>query len=166
MNEFDDIARQLRAERPELTELELDQVKQRVRKRAQTERKGQSMRSRLAMVLMLALGIMISTTGAGLAIQGATGNGNAAQEQYPDDTPDGGVLGEEDQEEAPDEDTGVAGEEDTSTPQVERQVEVGVQGAGSELPFTGFAAIPILLLGVALTIGGVAIRRKAGRADD
>jgi hypothetical protein len=157
MNEFDDIASRLRTQRPQLTALELDQIKQRARKRAHTERNGQSMRSRLAMILMLALGIMISTTGAGLAIQGATGNGNAAQQQYQE--PDGGVLGDKDDS---DEGAAVGG----GTPQVQRQVEAGVQSSGSELPFTGFAAIPVLLLGVALTVGGVAMRRKSGTAHD
>jgi hypothetical protein len=51
MSDFDDIARLLREQRPELSELELDQVKQRVRRHAdRTPRKGQSMRSRFAIL--------------------------------------------------------------------------------------------------------------------
>jgi hypothetical protein len=44
-----------------------------------------------------------------------------------------------------------------------KQVESGAQsGGGSELPFTGFAAIPILLGGVALLSAGLVLRRRTG----
>jgi hypothetical protein len=162
MSDFDDIARLLREQRPELSELELDQVKQRVRRHAdRTPRKGQSMRSRFAILLMLVAGMLLSTTGAGLAIQGSTGNGNAAQEQYPEEKPPGDVLGEEDESGG-----GAADEEDAGAPtQAERQVAAGVQGGGGELPFTGLAAIPIIVLGVAMTLTGVVLRRRVGRVD-
>src|SRR5919106_5848131 len=116
MSDFDDIARLLREQRPELSELELDQVKQRALRRAdRTSRKGQSMRSRFAILVMLVAGMLFSATGAGLAIQGSTGNGNAAQEQYPRETP-GGVLGDEDESTPGEESDGeAAGEEDSST---------------------------------------------------
>ena len=44
-----------------------------------------------------------------------------------------------------------------------RQVEAGAQGTGGEeqLPFTGFAAIPILLGGVALLTSGLVLRKRA-----
>ena len=43
-----------------------------------------------------------------------------------------------------------------------RQVEAGAQGSGGEeLPFTGFAAIPILLGGVALLTSGLVLRKRA-----
>ncbi len=181
MSDFDDIGRQLREQRPELSELELDHVKQRVRRRAfATPRKGQTMRSRLAILGMLVLGMLMSTTGAGLAIIAmlvfgmvlSTGGGalavsgftsqqgNAAQGQYQqgvDDEDDGdtGVLGE-------DEDSGPA---DDEAVQPARQAEAGAQATGGEqLPFTGFAAIPILLGGVALLASGLVLRKRA--ADD
>ena len=161
MRDFDDIARLLREHRPELSPMELDEVKQRVRKRAdRTPGKGQPMRSRLAILLMLVAGVLVSTTGAGLAVQGATGNGNAAQEQYPGEQPPGEVIGEEE--------TGggeAGGGENVTPTQPQRQVEVGVQGGGAELPFTGLAAIPIIMLGLGLTITGVLLRRRTGRAD-
>ena len=112
------------------------------------------MKSRLAMVLMVALGLMVSGTGAGLAVQGSSGNGNAAQNQYPKEKPPGGVLGEED--------SGDAGQ---PAAQQERQVAAGVQGGGSELPFTGFAAIPIIVLGVAMIATGMVLRRRTGRSE-
>ncbi len=144
------------------------------------------MRSRLAILGMLALGMVLSTGGAGLAVSGfASQNGNAAQNQYgtptstptstpttttpPTTTPDSGggdndVLGEEDS-------GGPAGDNDNEAPsgggnedtpaQPARQVESGAQGNGDEqLPFTGFAAIPILIGGVALLTTGLVLRRR------
>src|SRR5919106_6351788 len=94
MSDFDDIARRLREQRPELSELELDQVKQRVRRHAdRTPRKGQSMRSRFAILLMLVAGMLLSTTGAGLAVTGFTDTDSASVAQYGED--EGGVAGEE-----------------------------------------------------------------------
>jgi hypothetical protein len=162
MTEFEDIERRLREQRPELSAMELDEVKTRVRRHAdRTQGKGQPMKSRFAIMLMLVAGILVGTTGAGLAVQGSSGNGNAAVSQYPDDQPPGGVLGEEDEG-----DDGAAGDvagEDTSQP--DRQVAAGVQGGGGELPFTGLAAIPIIILGVAMTASGVVLRRRATRSD-
>lgn len=121
------------------------------------------MRSRLAIIAMLVFGMLLSTGGGALAVSGfASQQGNAAQGQYGDseDEGDQGVLGE-------DEDSGgpVAGDEegeDNGT-QPARQVEAGAQGTGGEeqLPFTGFAAIPILLGGVALLTTGFVMRRRS-----
>jgi hypothetical protein len=169
MTEFEDIERRLREQRPELSALELDEVRTRVRKHAdRMPRKGQSMKSRFAILLMLIAGMLVSTTGAGLAVQGSSGNGNAAVSQYPDDRPPGGVLGEEDDNGVENDDEtaaengggGVAGDQATST-QPDRQVAAGVEGGGGELPFTGLAAIPIILIGVAMTATGVVLRRRS-----
>ena len=150
MDQFDDIVRLLREERPEASELELDRIKRRVI--ARTPRKGQPMRSRLAILAMLALGMVLSGTGAGLAVQGLGDGDDASEVQYPPKNK-GDVLGEEDSggnlpanEEAVEEDA-----------QVAQQVEAG----GDSLPFTGFAAIPVLVGGVALLGGGLALRRRS-----
>jgi hypothetical protein len=155
MDDHDDIIRLLREERPQASELELDEIKRRVLGRA---RKGQPMRSRLAILAMLVVGILVSGTGAGLAVQGFDQSGNdAAQAQYPKGG-GGGVLGEEDsgggQPEAQEE---VAQEDDA---QVAQQAEVG-----GSLPFTGFAAIPVVLVGVALVAAGLVLRRQSPRGD-
>jgi len=159
MDENDDIIRLLREERPQASELELDDIKRRIKQRV--ARKGQPMRSRLAILGMLVVGMLMSGTGAGLAVQGFDQSGDdAAEVQYP---PKGGgdVLGEEDtggelpeQEEAGDGDVEGAAVEDDA--QVAQQVE-----AGDSLPFTGFAALPILAVGVALVGAGLALRRRA-----
>jgi hypothetical protein len=143
MTEFDDVISLLRENRPEATELELDEIKQRVRRRAaQPARRKQDMKSRLAILLMLVAGMLFSATGAGLAVQGLTGH-DASVQQY-DHKPPGDVLGEENQS-----------SDDVQQP---RQVETG--GNSGELPFTGFLALPVLLGGVALLSTGLVLRRR------
>ena len=98
MTEFDDVISLLKDNRPEATPLELDQIKQRVRQSAaQPARRKQDMKSRFAILLMLVAGMMFSATGAGLAVQGLTGNDASVQQYGDDDTPPGDVLGEEDE---------------------------------------------------------------------
>jgi hypothetical protein len=157
MTEFDDVIRLLRENRPEATELELDQIKQRVRKRAsRPSRRRQDMKSRVAILTMLVLGMMLSTTGAGLAIQGLSSGDDASVAQY--DTPDnspGDVL--DDQNASPD--AAPTGDSQSDDLQPTRQAEVG-SDAGDELPFTGFLAIPVLIGGVALLSAGLVLRRR------
>jgi hypothetical protein len=164
----------LQSERPTASALEFDLIKQRVRGRvtrnARRSRRTEFMRSRLAILGMLVLGMVLSTGGAGLAVSGfASQTGNASQAEYgtvtATPTEEGAVLGE-DESGGP-----AAGTEDNNgsptggTTQPTRQVESGAQGnGGGQLPFTGFAAIPILLGGVALLATGLVMRRRT--ADD
>jgi hypothetical protein len=161
MTEFDDVIRLLRENRPEATELELDQIKQRVRRRtaSRPSRRSEAMKSRLAILSMLVLGMLFSTTGAGLAVQSLTQDDASVAQYEPKQDEGGGVLGEED---ASDD---VAGEEaaDDEVVQPARQVEVGTSG---ELPFTGFIAIPVLIGGVALLTTGLVLRRQTIRGDE
>jgi hypothetical protein len=182
MTELDDVIRLLRENRPEATELELDQIKQRVRRRAaRPSRRSEPMKSRLAILATLVLGMLLSTTGAGLAIQGLSGGDDASVAQYVrgEDSP-GDVAGDEDSGG----DTGdVAGQEESGTDggdvaggdaggvagetaqnlQPARQAEVS--GESGELPFTGFLAIPILVGGVALLSTGMLLRRRSSDRD-
>ena len=197
MTEFDDVIRLLKDERPQATDLELDEIKQRVRRRAaDPSRRNQSMKSRLAILGMLVAGLVFSTAGAGLAIQGQNGT-NAAISQYGTPTPtatpvctptptgtaptsgggqvtpsdicgEGGVLPAEEENapaggngnggggEAPTE--GGGGTLPAEETQAERQQAAAAQT--SELPFTGFAAIPVLLGGLALLAGGLVLRSR------
>ena len=93
----------------------------------------------------------------------AAGNSkNASIAQYSTPTGGGGVLGDQDTGSgtSPEENGGgTAPDTDTNT-QPARQVEAGANN--SSLPFTGFAAIPVLLGGIALLSAGLVLRRRTG----
>jgi hypothetical protein len=173
MSQYDDlqpdlqpVIDQLRANRPEATALELDAVKQRVQARVanparRRTRGNQLMKSRLVILTMLVLGMMLSTTGAGLAVTGLSGD-NAGVAEYKTPT-GGGVLGDQDSGSGTQPSNGGGGgtSPNTATPvQPARQVEAGANN--SKLPFTGFAAIPVLLGGIALLSAGLVLRRRTG----
>jgi hypothetical protein len=174
-DDLEPVIDQLRASRPELTALELDHVKQRVRAQVASPRRNsrrtQLMKSRLTILAMLVLGMGLSTTGGALAVSGLSSGDNAGVAQYgaaPAPSPTSGVLG---QENAGEEEQGATlPEQEAEAPaqQPTRQVEAGAQEqaqGGEELPFTGFAAIPILVGGVALLAGGLVLRRNAPKRD-
>ena len=154
---LDALGARLRAERPQLSGLELDSLQQRVRMRAaRTTKGGGPMRSRFAVLAMLVAGLLFSTTGAGLAVTGLAGDDQASVAQYGENEqgPGNEVLGE--QEEGPET---VAAPEEVAGGAVQPARQTQFSGQGNELPFTGFAAIPVLLLGIALLGGGLALRR-------
>jgi hypothetical protein len=162
------IANLLHGRRPQLTALELDATKQRIRARAATPArrrttKGTIMKSRLAILMMLVLGMLLSTTGAGLAISGFSGS--AATSQYGTPAPSGVLPAEDKGSVAGEEKGSVAGEEaagpdKANSLQPTRQVEAGTESGSEQLPFTGFAAIPVLLGGIALLSTGLILRRR------
>ena len=178
MTEFDDVIRRLEDERPTATARELDEIKQRVRRRAaDPSRKGnQSMKSRFAILAMLVTGMLFSTAGAGLAVTGLQSGGDASVAQYATPTPGGGVLPAEEQNEPTEEEgVGPAAEQNTTPPAATATPDTVVaaaedddlqparQAAGqatSELPLTGFAAIPVLIGGLALLSAGLVLRRR------
>jgi hypothetical protein len=176
-----DLARveeRLRNERETATPIELDSLKLRAERQGaqaapQMMMKGNWMKSRLALTLMIVTGLMMSTTGATLAVQGSSGNGNAATNQYNSVTPpapegeedsgdkgEGETLGanEDDSAPAPSSDQGGA------APSSE-QVEVANDSGGNSLPFTGFFAIPLLIGGVALLSTGTVMRLRTRSKD-
>jgi hypothetical protein len=166
MDGHDDSVRLLRDERAAASEHALHRIKR--------PERGTPMRPRLTIVALLAVGMLMTGTGTSFAFQdfGQSGN-DASKAQYPSGSQP------PDQTERPSE---VFSEEfsgPTSAPpapmntvdrpgvpppdvppQVERQVEVG-----SSLPFTGFAAIPVVMLGAALIVTGLALRRRAPGSD-
>lgn len=111
------------------------------------------MKSRLTILAMLVAGMLLCTTGAGLAVSGLSSKGNAASAAYPNEQPQGDVLGEEE--------SGGGGGQPAAVPAAEaqpaRQVEAG---AGDQLPFTGYAALPVLLGGAVLLGGGLVLRAR------
>jgi hypothetical protein len=156
MTEFDDVIRLLREGRPEATELELDQIKQRVRRRAASRSgRSQSMKSRLAILGMLVVGMVFSTAGAGLAVSGL-GSHNASITQYSTATPspESGVL--------PTTESSPPSSKHQTQPATNVQPAQQVEAATntSSLPFTGFAAIPVMLGGLVLLTGGLILRRR------
>jgi len=155
--------------------------------------KGTFMRSRLAITSMLAFGVLMTSSGAALGVSALSTTPSASQAQYgtgvtvdPDvlgDPADDDVAGDEDEEVLGDEDvasdeggdvagtTGdsgdvagtTAGDSDDpplASAQASRQLESGGDG---ELPFTGYAAVPTLLIGIGLLAMGLILRRNPGR---
>jgi hypothetical protein len=180
----------LEANRPEASPHELDAVKQRVLTRAgnrsHKRRKQGFMRSRAVILATLVLGFTFSTAGAGLAISGFANNNVASVAEYPQNSPPPttpqaqtppttqvapGTSEQANETPAPEAQEVLPGTDEKSeapNDQVEanRQVAAGVSETSpkGQLPFTGFAAIPVLLLGLALLTGGMVLRRSS-RSD-
>ena len=129
------------------------------------------MKSRIVILSMLVFGMLLSTAGAGLAVSGLAAQDNASNAQYGTSTPTpsggGNVLGDEDSGNnvLPEDNTGGGdtspGGGEGNEVQPARQVEAGAT-TNSKLPFTGFAAIPVLLGGIALLSAGLVLRRRTG----
>jgi hypothetical protein len=153
-----DLAGRLREERPTLSPLELDRLRKRLAARSVSERQPRLSRSpsflgsRLAVTMLLTLGIVIGTTGAGLAVSGLSGDGSAGQGQY--DQPGENAGGQEKGE--------VLGraEHSPAAKQGAKQVAAVEEGGGESLPFTGILGIPLLLTGVAMLATGLLVRRR------
>ena len=169
---LDYLALQLRAERPQPSTLELDRVKRRVlagaaHTRQTTPRtKGFLMRSRLALVSVIAVGALFSGTGATLALSGNLSASQAVEAQ-PQTGPQ--VLGQ--QQSGNPSTTGTPTNQTlppTTTPATTNQAAgPSVQGAqqvaasGTQtLPFTGLAAIPILVIGLLMLLFGFVLNRR------
>jgi hypothetical protein len=155
------IARRLEVERPLPTGVELERVRQRAmaadagRKSSQTTTKvGTTMKPRLAILSMLAAGLLLMGTGTGLGLSGISSSENASVAQYPTTTTPttGGVGGQQGG-------GGVGALDDRGGAAGEAR-QVAATGDGDSLPFTGFAAIPIIVAGLGLLVGGLVVRRR------
>ncbi len=146
------------------------------------------MRSRLAILALLCTGALMSSGGAALGVSALSTDLTASSAQYgapggqsvsPDSTSPGGsgtsgVLGTQAQAAAPSGNggaggnSGVAGAQAGAAPsttaaaQAPRQVSAST---AAELPFTGYAAIPMLFFGLALLGTGLVLRRSSRRAE-
>jgi hypothetical protein len=151
--ELEALASRLRDGRPEANGLELDRIKRRAISQASAgsgawaPKKGLFMKPRIAVAFVLAMGLLTGGTGATLAV--ISESGSAAKVQYPDLKPaessKPNVLGSE---------------EPTASVQEEKQV---ASSGGSELPFTGFLAIPLLIVGVLFLVAGGVMRTRTSR---
>jgi hypothetical protein len=180
--ELQEIEDALRADRHQASPLELDAIKLQAIRQAERPRtslntkKGTFMKSRLALTMVLVAGFMFSTTGATLAISGSSGSGSASETQYvspKNEEGDHGVKGAEEKGgnkgnktlngpsnnngNGPSNGNGPVSVEPAPTA-VEQQT---VVNNGSSLPFTGFVAIPLLIIGLALIVGGGVMRLKS-----
>src|SRR3954452_7950347 len=208
MTEFDDVIRRLEDGRPQASAQELDEIKQRVRRRAaEPSRRSQSMKSRVAILGMLVTGILFSTAGAGRALSRGPSQHNAAVSQYttptstptptptpkctstpsPGSTTTGGSTGTRTVNGDVCEEGGVLPAEETNAPssgskpaaatgnsnsgggvspavetqnQTQPERQAAAAATTSQLPFTGYAAIPVLLGGLLLLTGGLLLRRQ------
>lgn len=150
-----EIARRLDAERPELTEMRLDELKlgilRRAGRRSSLTPRGSFMRSRAAVTLVLVLGMMFTGAGGTVAVTGLAGAGDSGTAQYGEveaevegGQEEGAVLGNTEQRPSG---------ETAGTQQVAETGE-------DTLPFTGFLAIPMLVAGVGMLGAGAALRRS------
>jgi len=121
--------------------------------------------ARLAIASLLAGGMIMSGGGAALALSGESSHGNVSAAGYSLGTVSPQVLGET-QGTSPNVSPQVLGETQstptagTSTPtQVQATQQVASSGTNS-LPFTGFAAVPLILAGIAMLGGGAWLRRR------
>lgn len=177
--ELEGVEDALRAERHRASPLELDRIKlqaihqaERSRPSLYARQKGSFMKSRLALTLILVAGFMLSTTGATLAISGSSGSGSAATDQYvAPGTEEGGEENHAEQEvkgvTEKSGNNGGGGEANTLQPTAEVEVapaaaeQQAVVSNGNTLPFTGFLAIPLLIIGLGLIVVGAVIRLKS-----
>lgn len=137
------------------------------------------MRSRIAITAVLATGALMSSGGAALGVSALATDLSASSAQYgtpAKQTAEGSgtlaapaqgtgasrVAGESANAPGPGDTSRVAGEQTAPTvaAQAPRQLESSKAG---RLPFTGYAAIPMLLIGLALLCAGVLLRRSTHR---
>jgi hypothetical protein len=150
------VAERLREERPSLDGLALDRAKTRARARASAPEsgavnhgKGALLRSRIAITMILAVDILMSLSGAGLAVSGLGDSGDAADVQYSNPGDDSATT------------LGDAG--DSAHPADVQPAAQESSDPDENLPFTGFAAIPVLVGGLALLSSGIVLRRRSAR---
>jgi hypothetical protein len=165
------MAARLRAERPEVTELELDRAKRRVLASVRrTQGTGGFMRTRIALTAILVLGIVTSGTGGALAVVSGihAAQDNAGEAVYPTtpsgDTEGSGGSGGGGGGNSGSNDSGTLGNSADQSAAVSPAAQADSTDNGT-LPFTGYLAIPVLLLGVAMLAIGLILRKRADSPD-
>jgi hypothetical protein len=157
--DLEDVAAELELSRAVPTPEEAGRIHARV---GMPRRRSRSaMRARVAIASLLAGGMIMSGGGTALALSGESSHGNAAAAGYlAPNTAQPEVLGET-QGTTPSATTPAITDTGTSNaaPQVQGARQVASSGTKS-LPFTGFAAIPVILAGIAMLAGGALLRRR------
>ncbi len=112
------------------------------------------MRTRLAITSMLCIGVLLmSTGGAAMALSGESSSGSAGTAQYAPAHHHTNHL--------------VIHRNNTTPPASVRQTQqLSTPADGSTLPFTGLLMIPLIVLGVAMLIVGLVMRRRTMRAPN
>lgn len=132
-----------------------------------------SRRLSLGIAALLAAGIVLAGGGTAAAISGFAADTTAVNAQYGPPQPGGPIEGAGGAAPAPANTStapslGSEGERDSTTPttpttpataDAPNQV-VAAAGSGDTLPFTGFAAIPIVIAGAVLIAAGALLRRR------
>ena len=127
------------------------------------------MTSRLLITALLTLGVFVSGTGGALALSGISSQGDVSSAQYvAGQTESGGNDNGRDPNAigvSPAVQSGTSpskgGHPVEAAQQTRQQSATGGGGDnGESLPFTGFAALPILLAGVMMMAGGLLLRRR------
>jgi hypothetical protein len=160
-DDLEEIAARLDEERPQLSAMKLDDISTRVRSRTRRHglKKGNVMKSRLATILVLSTGLVLGGTGVSLGVTALQSTDNAATSEYGGDScgssddPCGAVLGEHA--------SGGPGSSSNAPNLVDQKASV----SSGKLPFTGYLAVPAVILGLVFLIGGLMMRRFAMRDD-
>ena len=173
------VAERLEQERPTAGPLELDRMKLQARTQAmrgaRSQAKGSVLKSRVAITAILMLGLVTGGTGTTLAVSGD--QGSAAQVQYPREVQPNNQVQPRNQSgpddvlgttEEPEGDQVLGRTQSGGGPGPGDSVQAGPQTVaaegGSELPFTGLAAVPLIVLGLGLIATGAMLYRSARRA--
>lgn len=168
--EFDEVVERLQAHRAEISPLELDRIKLEARSRAaRTPRltfkreKAQVMRTKTSILAVLASGIVMSGGGVALGVSGLAGSDSASSSQY-NVKPMSGTEGVNAHHQGPTvlgaSETGPKATNATAPTQAAQPTAQRNLDTNSGLPFTGYAAIPVLLIGLALLGTGMVMRRR------
>jgi hypothetical protein len=185
-HDLDELAARLERERPDLSPAAYERVHERVVGTVPQRRRAS--RASIAATLTIAIGILFTGGGASLAISGLASDTTAVRAQYaptvttvvtppttPSPGPQVGIQGTTETA-APDDDAAAQGVTDEEEPTLgdtqgeavadeqaaQAPVQVQVAAEDDELPFTGFAAIPIVLAGALLIAIGAILRRRTG----
>jgi len=146
------VVRLLHELRPVPTGAELDGARsQAIARAARRHETRRALRSRVAMLDLTVVGLMVTITGTGMAVSGISGSGSAGVAQY------GG----------PQQGQVLSGHRAPPTSGVSVTRQLAAASKGDPLPFTGFAAIPLLAVGLVMLGTGVVARRAvAARSGD